>query len=116
MLAETHVGAGGAAHTRGVPAQTPVVHESPVVQAFPSSHDAPSAYAYEHEPFAHVPVFAKHTDGGDELHAVAHPPQWLGSVLVSTQAPPHASRPPGQPHTLFWQTPPLAQTVAQLPQ
>src|SRR4051794_25531407 len=43
MLAERHSGAGGASHATGVPAQTPLTHESTVVHAFSSSHDAPSA-------------------------------------------------------------------------
>src|SRR5260221_7220502 len=40
-----------AAHVTAVPPQTPEVQTSPVVQAFPSEHDVPSAFAgFEHWP------------------------------------------------------------------
>jgi hypothetical protein len=56
VLAETHVGAGGVLHASGVPLQAPLAQLSLLVHASPSSHPAPSAYAYEHEPFEQMPA------------------------------------------------------------
>ena len=56
VVAFRHVGAGGVVHVTVVPAHTPLAQLSPVVHASPSSHAAPLAWAYEHDPFEHVPV------------------------------------------------------------
>jgi hypothetical protein len=58
VVTDTHVGAGGASHTTGVPAQTPLVQVSPIVHASPSSQVAPSAKAYEHTPLSQAPAGA----------------------------------------------------------
>jgi hypothetical protein len=58
VVADTHVGAGGASHPTGVPAQAPLAQVSPVVHGSPSSQVAPSAKAYEHTPLSQVPAGA----------------------------------------------------------
>ena len=45
-----------------------------------------------------------------------HAPQFDGSVVVSTHAPPHDSRFPGQPHTPLVQAAPGAQALPHAPQ
>jgi hypothetical protein len=50
---ETTWHSSGATHTKGVPAQTPEMQTSPVVQRFPSEHPVPSVRAaLSHWPLA----------------------------------------------------------------
>lgn len=49
-------------------------------------------------------------------HTLPHAPQLLGSTLLSVQAPPHTSCPPGHWHVPPLQVWPVAQAVPQAPQ
>jgi len=75
-----------AAHTTAVPLHAPPVHTSFSVQALPSEHDVPSAFAgFEQTPVdvSHVPTawhwsLTVHTTGFDPVHV----PDWHVSVCV----------------------------------
>jgi hypothetical protein len=77
------------------------------LQSSPPAQDGPSG-----------PCRAEHTASRHSslLHVLPQPPQWLGSVVMSTQAPAQKVKPGWQTHTPESQDCPTPQAIPQPPQ
>ena len=56
------------------------------------------------------------TQASEPVQVVVHPPQWAGSMRVSTQTPLQSMRPDGQAHEPAWQVWSARQSFPHSPQ